>query len=78
MNSITPRCHNHPSALQHPAPIADAFALRWIDAVSGPMRHRTNRLIGSRIDPLADVTLGLIGLVATTDSSAVLQFPIAT
>ena len=77
MSAVTSRCHIHPSALQHPEPIADAFALRWNNAVSCPMRHRTNRLIGSRIGPLAHVTLGLIGLVATTDSSAALRIPIA-
>jgi hypothetical protein len=77
MNSIIPRCHNHPSALQHPAPIADGFALRWIDAVSGPMRHRAIRPISSNIRRLTDATIRLIGVSATPSSSATLQIPIA-
>jgi hypothetical protein len=78
MSAVTSRCHIHPSALQHPEPIADAFALRWIDAVSGPMRHGEIRPISSNIRRLTDAAIRLIGVSATPDSSATLQIPIAT
>jgi hypothetical protein len=78
MNAVTSRCRIHPSALQHPELIADAFALRCDNAVSCPMRHRTIYRISSDIPPLTNVADSLIALVTASNSSATLQIPIAT
>jgi len=77
MSAVTSRCHIHPSALQHPEPIADAFTFRGNTVVSCLMRHRTTNPVRSNIAPLTDAAVGLTGLVATSNSSAVLQIPIA-
>lgn len=78
MNALIYRSHSHPSALQRPEPIADAFALRCHDAVSRQKNHQIMWGIRFGTRHPSQVVLGLIDLLAQTYSSATLQIPIAT
>jgi hypothetical protein len=72
------QCQYHPSALQRPEPIADAFASRWINAVSPPTNHRTMWRIHSGAGHPNELALGFIRPIAASNSNATLQIPIAT
>ncbi len=78
MSAITERCHNHPSALQRPEPIADAFALLHDNPASPSISHQTMHRIHFDAWHLRTVSIRLNGTPATSNSSAALQIPIAT